>query len=367
MLDRTFPDERRGSFSSLSTVEPEMHALTVELDQLAMGLDRLGGRLDAEDVRKELEGTIDRVAGLGDVARSLVAPPDENTVHWYERERHGPALHATPLDVAPFFHELLYPRIDSVVLTSATLSLAGDFEYVARSLGLTDGTLPVRTAVVESPFSFCDRMRVAVPSSFPPVDGEDNAYAERLAALLGMLAARLQRKGLALFTSYRMLHAVRGRIPASVPTYAQGVDGPRSKLVERFRSGPSCGILLGTESFWEGVDLPGEEMEFLVITRLPFAVPTDPVLSALADRAAREGRDPFLTLSLPQAILKLRQGVGRLIRTVEDQGVVVVTDLRLLSRRYGRRFIESLPVPVEVFDDEEAWIEEVAHWFVSGS
>jgi len=364
-LDRKLPEERRGTFSSLSGVEPRIGETTTALQQLEMALDRLGGRLEEEEALKELEGHIDRVAGLGNVARAITVPPDENTVHWYEREHEGPVLHATPLDVAPFFQRLLYPRIESVVLTSATLSLAGNFEYLSRSIGLTDGVLRVRTAVVESPFSFRDRMKVAVPTYFPPIDSEGDAYVQRLALLLGTLSARLGKKGLALFTSHHMLRAVRDRIPPEIATYAQGVDGPRSKLINRFRAHLGAGILLGTESFWEGVDFPGEEMEFLVITRLPFSVPTDPILSALADRMAREGRDPFHGLWLPQAVLKLRQGVGRLIRTKADHGIVILTDQRVLSRGYGKWFIESLPVPVDAFDDEAVLVEEVVEWFVS--
>jgi len=363
-LDRKLPDERRGTFSSLSGVESRIGEATRALEELEMALDRLGGRLDEDDTLKELEGHIDRVSGLGEVARAITVPPAENMVHWYEREPGGPALHATPLDVAPFFQQLLYPRVESVVFTSATLSLAGDFEYLSRSLGLTDGILRVRTAVVESPFSFGDRMKVAVPAYFPPIDAEEDAYVDGLASLLTTLAAKLGRKGMALFTSYRMLHAVRDRIPDEIPTYAQGIDGPRSKLIERFRAHESAGLLLGTESFWEGVDLPGEEMEFLVITRLPFSVPTDPILSALADRVARAGRDPFRDLALPKAILKLRQGVGRLIRTKDDHGIVVLTDQRVLSRSYGSRFLESLPVPVDTYHDGGDLVEAVSEWFV---
>ena len=363
-LDRVLPEERRGAFTSLSGVEDQVGEAAAALEQLAMALDRLGERLDEDETRKELEGHIDRISGVGDVARAITIPPPENVVHWYERERGGPALHATPLDVAPFFQQLLYPRVESVVCTSATLSLAGDFEYVSRSLGLTDGILRVQTAVVESPFAYRERMKIAVPAYFPPIDAEGEAYAERLASLLTTLAARLDRKGLALFTSYQMLHAVRERIPREIPTYAQGIDGPRSKLLERFRAHQSAGLLLGTESFWEGVDLPGEEMEFLVITRLPFSVPTDPILSALADRVAREGRDPFRDLSLPKAILKLRQGVGRLIRTVDDHGIVVLSDQRVLSRSYGIRFLQSLPVPAEAYHDEAELVEDLVDWFV---
>jgi ATP-dependent DNA helicase DinG len=365
-LGRKLPDERRGTFSSLSGLEPRIVETTTALEQLEMALDRLGERLDGQETLKELEGHNDRVSGLADVAKEITAVPDENTVHWYERDPGGLTLHATPLDVAPFFQRLLYPRVESLVLTSATLSLAGDFDYIIRSIGLTDSVLRVRTALVESPFSFRDRMKVAVPAYFPPIDGEADAYVEALASLLAMLAAKLGKKGLALFTSYRMLRAVRDRIPSDIAAFAQGVDGPRSKLIDRFRAHPGAGVLLGTESFWEGVDFPGDEMEYLVITRLPFSVPTDPILSALADRIAREGRDAFRDLSLPQAILKLRQGIGRLIRTRDDHGIVVLTDQRVLSRSYGRRFIEALPVPADTYGSEDDLVAEVADWFARG-
>ena len=362
-LERVLPEERRGTFSSLTGVEAQIGETVTALEQVGMALDRLGERLDEDEALRELEGHVERVSRLSKVARTITMPPEDNSVHWYERERSGPALHATPLDVAPFFQQLLYPRVESVVLTSATLSLAGDFEYLSRSIGLTDGILRVRTAVVDSPFSFRERMKVAVPAYFAPIDAEGDAYADELATLLATLATRLGRKGLALFTSYQMLHAVRERIPAEIATYAQGVEGPRSKLLERFRAHPSAGLLLGTESFWEGVDLPGEDMEFLVITRLPFSVPTDPIVSALSDRVAREGRDPFRDLALPRAILKLRQGVGRLIRTADDHGIVILTDQRILSRSYGARFLDSLPVPAEPYHDERSLVEDVVAWF----
>ncbi len=362
-LDRALPEGQRGGFSTLADVAPRIGELGSALERIGTALERLADRLEVEELRAEAEGYLDRITQLGELARSLAAVPDDNTVHWYERGTDGPSLHATPLDVAPTFRERLFPRIESAVLTSATLATGGDFEYVATSLGLTDGVLPVRTTVVDSPFSFEDRMKVVVPSGFPPVSGDSEPYADRVASLLATLMARLGRKGLALFTSYRMLGAVRERLASTVVTYAQGFDGSRSSLLERFRSDPRPALLLGTESFWEGVDLPGEAMELLAITRLPFAVPTDPVLSALADRLAREGRDPFRDLAVPQAVLKLRQGVGRLIRTREDRGVVVVTDRRIVTRGYGSRFARSLPVPVESFDEEDRLVETVARWF----
>jgi len=136
-------------------------------------------------------------------------------------------------------------------------------------------------------------------------------------------------------------------------------------LIERFRQHRGGILLLGTDSFWEGVDLPGEELELLVITRLPFLVPTDPINAALSERYEKLGRDPFSSLSVPQAILRLRQGVGRLIRTTADRGVVLITDGRILSKGYGERFRTALPVPIEPFPDRSLFIDDIAAWFAA--
>ena len=169
--------------------------------------------------------------------------------------------------------------------------------------------------------------------------------------------------GLVLFTSYDLLQRVRERLVGAVPVLAQGVDGPRTSLVERFRRGKNGMLLLGADSFWEGVDLPGEELEYLVVTRLPFAVPTDPVFAALSERYEKTGREPFYELALPQAVLRLRQGVGRLIRTQCDRGVVVVTDDRIRTKSYGRKFAEGLPGPVEEAASAADLVREAAAWF----
>jgi len=362
-MDNKLPDERRGSFVSIVDVDGQPGETVIGLEELERALDTLGARLEDPEVTKELEGHVRATQSLREVVEVLSEPPDDNTVHWFERPNGGMALHATPLDVSRFFERLLYPRIEGLVLTSATLSVAGEFDFLRRSLGLTDDVFDVESCVVESPFAYEDRMRVVVPTYLPAVDGSTEAVADALASLVSKLAVRLDRKGLVLFTSYRLLHAVHERIEPGIATLAQGVDGPRSKLIERFRDHHGAGLLLGTESFWEGVDLPGAELEFLVVTRLPFPVPTDPILAALGARVAAEGRDAFFDLSLPLAVLKLRQGVGRLIRTQEDHGVVVLTDQRVVRRSYGRRFVDSLPVPVVTMSGEEELVGDAERFF----
>ena len=356
------PDERRSVFSTLTELSEEIGETPVLLTQLEGALDSLSDHIEDDESLKELEGYIRIVEGLKDVVATMSTPPSENTVHWHERGTHALTFPATPLDVAPFLEQLLYPKLKALVLTSAALSLAGTFDYLCRSVGLTDEAFPIQTMVAESPFAYEDRMRIVVPRYVPPAHGELTPYAESLAALIGALSERIGKKGLALFTSYVMMQAVKENLPPGVSTLVQG-ELSRTALIDRFRSTEPPVWLLGTESFWEGVDFPGEELEVLIITRLPFPVPTDPVLVAMGDRIMRAGRDPFMDLSLPLAGLKLRQGVGRLIRTTGDRGLVFLTDQRIMTRGYGRRLAASLPVKIETMTDSDALLSEAIRWF----
>jgi len=356
------PDERRSVFSTLTELSEEIGETPILLTQLEGALDSLSDHIEDDESLKELEGYIRIVQGLKDVVATMSAPPSENTVHWHERGPHALAFHATPLDVAPFLEQLLYPKLKALVLTSATMSLGGAFDYLCRSVGLTDEAFPIQTMVAESPFAYEDRMRIVVPRYIPPAHGELIPYAESLAALIAALSDRIGRKGLALFTSYVMMRSVKENLPPEVSTLVQG-ELSRTALIDRFRSTEPPVWLLGTESFWEGVDFPGEELEVLIITRLPFPVPTDPVLAAMGDRIMCAGQDPFMDLSLPLAGLKLRQGVGRLIRTTGDRGLVFLTDQRIMTRGYGRRLAASLPVKIETMTDSDALLSEAIRWF----
>jgi len=363
-LSKHLPDERRAEFSVLTELSEEVGETPMLLTQLENALDSLSDCIEDEEPLKELEGHIRVVQGLNDVVSSLSKPPSENTVHWYERTPHTLMFHATPLDVAPFLEQLMYPRLKALVFTSATLSLAGTFDYLCRSVGLSEEAFPIQTMIAESPFSYEDRMRILVPRYMPPAHGELTPYAESLAHLIASLSDGIGRNGLALFTSYAMMQAVKENLPPEVTTLIQG-ELSRTALIDRFRSAVAPTWLLGTESFWEGVDFPGDELEILLITRLPFPVPTDPVLSAMGDRMMRTGRDPFMDLSLPLAGLKLRQGVGRLIRTTGDGGLVFLTDQRIVTRGYGKLLAKSLPVRIETMPDPDGLLKEAVRWFGS--
>ncbi|MCK4570677.1 DEAD/DEAH box helicase [Candidatus Bipolaricaulota bacterium] len=356
------PDERRSEFSVLTELSEEIGETPILLTQLENALDSLSDHIEDEEPLKELEGYIRVVQGLKDVVSTLSTPPSENTVHWYERGTHALMFYATPLDVAPFLEQMLYPRLKALVLTSATLSLAGTFDYLCRSVGLSEEAFPIHTLIAESPFAYEDRMRIFVPRYIPPAHGELIPYAESLATLIAALSERIGKNGLALFTSYAMMQAVKEGLPPDVSTLVQG-ELSRTALIDRFRSAQRPIWLLGTESFWEGVDFPGEELEVLLITRLPFPVPTDPVLAAMGNRLMRTGQDPFMDLSLPLAGLKLRQGVGRLIRTAGDRGLVFLTDQRIATRGYGKLLAASLPVKIETMPDADALMGETIRWF----
>ena len=361
-LEQDLPPERRGELPGLGQRSVErIDRLRSAVDDLEDAIKDIVDGIEDPELKREGEGQLMAVREVSSLLARLISPPDEETVRWFERDRRGLSIFFTPLEVAPILARSLYPLLEGFVLTSATLSVDGDFGYLLRTLGL-DEDVAVRTVSVASPFSYADSMRLLAPASFPLPTEDGEAYADALAELLNRLARGTGRKGLALFTSYRLLEEVRERLGEDVDVLAQGADGPRSKLIDRFRSHPSGMLLLGTDSFWEGVDLPGEQLEYLVVTRLPFAVPTDPVQSALSRHLLARNHEPFFELSLPRAVLRLRQGVGRLIRTQRDRGVVILTDRRILTKSYGKLFVSSLPTTLCVGQTTEDLVKDAASW-----
>lgn len=365
-LGEELPSELRGFLPPLDPFLPQVERIINLLSRLKGEIEGVGEALEegAPEVGREAERLSGAIDGISALYETLFSPPQDGYVHWYERKRAGEVtLYSSPLEVNTVLAESLYPRVKGIVLTSATLSSGEGFSYLERALGLDSSPGDVRYAVVESPFSYKEKMRVFLPRFLPPVDEDGDAYAVMLSELIEKLAP-LQRKVLVLFTSYRLLNAVHSRVQGTV--LAQGIDGPRGKLIEQFKGLEGGAVLLGTDSFWEGVDLPGKDLEILIITRLPFPVPTDPVFAALGARLAAMGRDPFHELALPQAILKLRQGVGRLIRTQSDRGAVIITDRRILEKGYGKRFRVALPVAHEEPPTLERLVEDLDKWFAHG-
>jgi ATP-dependent DNA helicase DinG len=313
------------------------------LARLAKALDEVVPELDDEATSAEMAGVACR---LGWSARALEAfsqPEPDGEVHWAERSGQGRlSLVAAPLDVAGLLPAALYDRYSSTVLTSATLTVAGSFSFVSRRLGLEG----FETASLDSPFDYKSQSLLYVSDHLPPPTqtGEFNRAA---AAAITAIIKASRGRALVLFTSYDSMNAVFALMPQTDYNYLVQGDTSPAKLLDDFRQ-DTHSVLFATQSFWQGVDVPGEALSCLVICRLPFEVPDDPRLTAIAEKLRADGISPFTAYQLPVAVLRFRQGFGRLIRTASDRGVVCVLDKRIIAGNYGGSFLKSLPKGVRV-------------------
>ncbi len=315
-------------------------ALHQALLRLAQELTYLGERAqgETEELAKGIALRAQELAGTWD---TLLHPEYEDAVFWHCFEGGMPCLKTSPVELGPLLDEGLWSRVPATILTSATLSGGEGITPLALELGLAPNEEAWESW--SSPFPYKD-VAACVPRFLPRPD--DQTYPRQLGELVKLLASRGGCRTLVLFTSRTMLESTAPHI-TGVQTLVQGRDGEREQLVRRFRNADPPVVLLGLDTFWEGVDLPGDEVEAVVIARLPFPVPGDPLIRAEAERMRAGGRDPFRLLFLPRAVLRLRQGAGRLVRTPDDRGLLIIADPRTLSEPYGKEFTESLPVPTQ--------------------
>lgn len=292
------------------------------------------------------------------VLRHLFESDDPMIVRWIEVDVKGAAnataVYSQPIELEPFFAEQLFAKKKSVILTSATLTMNGSFAYLLSRLGLEDFYPMCR--VIPSPFHYEQQAKIMIPSDLPSIsDVSLEEYAQAVAVQLLKMAERLKGKMLVLFTSHELLRMTASIVKEknddeTLVLLAQGMQGgSAAKLTKAFQQFDQA-MLFGTSSFWEGIDLPGEQLSFVVIVRLPFAPPDDPVMEAKSEHIRAKGGHPFYDLSLPQAVIRFKQGFGRLIRTKEDKGVLFVFDRRLVTASYGKYFLSSLP-PVPVYEE----------------
>ena len=285
-----------------------------------------------------------RAARLSADTRFVLAASDPAFVYYLERRGRTLYLKATPVDVSGNVREMLYDRLRATVLTSATLAVGDSFDYTRGRLGITGGS----QLRLPSEFDYARQSILYLPPSMP--DPRTPAFGPRVADEVIEILARTEGRAFVLFTSYAMLRVVQERVMVALPypLLVQG-EAPRTVLLDQFRSTPNA-VLLATSSFWQGVDVVGEALSCVVIDKLPFASPGDPVVQARIEAIAEQGGDPFGTYQVPLAILNLLQGIGRLLRHRTDRGVLAILDPRLRTMGYGRRFLEALP-PSPVTDD----------------
>jgi ATP-dependent DNA helicase DinG len=324
------------------------------LDAAQDALAALGASLEAVAERSEgLARCASRAGAALDLLLRWREGDGERLVRWVEVYSHSLALNATPLSIAPLFRKQLDGRPRSWIFVSATLAVAGDFSLYCAEMGL-DGS---STACWDSPFDYVRNAMLYVPRGLPDPSSADHTRAVVDAAFPVLRASR--GRAFFLFTTLRamrlahqLLREALARERLAYPLLLQG-EGSRSELLERFRRLGDA-ILVGSASFWEGVDVRGEALSLVVIDKLPFAPPDDPVLAARLQALEREGRNPFVDYQLPQAAIALKQGAGRLIRDEADRGVLMICDPRLFSKAYGRRILASLPPMKPSRDQEEA-------------
>ncbi len=301
--------------------------------------DWLGGSEPDQGIR-ELEIIRGRLDAAARVVDEALTTPDPNRVYWFTlvARTENLVLRAAPINVGPLLRERVYADRRSTVFTSATLAVGGTFDYFRSRVGLSAG---IEELILPSPFDFLHQALVCLPSDFPAP--EDEAFDQEVEEVVASVARRVGGRTLVLFTSHRQLRdvhtALKHRVDLDeVLILGQGIDGQRRQVLKSFEEAERP-LLLGTASFWEGIDVPGEKLSCVIMVRLPFPVPSEPVYAARAEQV----RDGFAQLALPQAALRLKQGFGRLIRRSTDRGAVVILDNRILGRDYGKAFLDVLP------------------------
>ena len=316
-------------------------ALRDAYHQLDEALEALGGLASLHPAEDALRSVGQRVSALRD-SLGRVVEPERAQITWCERRARSIGIAASPIDVGPILRERLFERGPAAVLTSASLSAGGSFEFVRSRLGLEQSTFaPTDELVVASALDYQTQALLYTPTDLPEVN--DEGFSAQATARIRELLALSGGGAFVLCTSLRNMRAIAAALGATAEheLMMQG-DAPKSALLDRFRASGNA-VLVATMSFWEGVDVPGQALRLVVIDRIPFAVPTDPVVAARCRALELAGRQPFQSYMLPLAAITLKQGFGRLLRTRQDWGAVAILDRRICTRGYGRALLASLP------------------------
>ncbi len=294
----------------------------------------------------EFRSIVYKLEYYAEVVDEFFSENDDLKVRWIEiKERNknlSYSIGISPIDVSDYLQENMYKNLDSAVITSATLAIDKNFEFSKEQMGLQKLD-EVNEVLVESPFNFKEQVTLCIPIDVP--EHEDKNYAQKMSLYLKELFLLTNGNALILFTSYKMLNtvysAIKQELLDGINLLVQGME-PRNQLIDRFKRTKNS-VLFATDSFWEGIDVPGDSLRLLVIMKLPFKVPTDPIFAAKSEYLKSQNINPFLEYSVPLAVIKFKQGFGRLIRSKKEKGVAVVLDKRVVTKHYGKYFINSLP------------------------
>ncbi|MDH7479548.1 MAG: helicase C-terminal domain-containing protein, partial [Syntrophomonadaceae bacterium] len=372
---RLLPEQRleRG----WEAVELKFQDLLDCLQRLLLLLENLEYRLQmGEGEANELKGPI--AAGKKMVAelKQILSLENRDWVYWIELEERHPGQIATfkssPVDVGEFLNAYLFTPKKTVILTSATLTVENSFSYFMERVGLSFSNDRISTMQLDSPFTFEKQVMLCVLRGLPdPTQVGDLEYAAAVAPVIIDLVKTARGRTLVLFTSNKLLRETYFQIKDSleqedIVVMAQNIDGGQSRLLEEFRETPQS-VILGSSGLWEGIDIPGEALSCVVIVRLPFSTPNLPLAEARIESLQRQKRNAFYSYSMPQAIIRLKQGFGRLIRTQNDRGVVVILDSRVIDRPYGRRFLHALPINQHLRGELPDIKKRIANWLENRS
>lgn len=347
-------------------------AAASRLDRIFQDLKDIQEAYDLKSLLTDLTGAVKELNRQKEAVRFFMKRTDKGYVYWLEagqqfktRSLH---LYSVPVDVSHLLKKYFFDEKESVVLTSATLSVNKSFDYTKSQLGLASSD-KLNSVLLPSPFNYRQQALVVIPRDFPGIKGRsgEEVFVSNLIESLSEVALQTKGRMLVLFTSYRMLKSVYPQLKenlfaSGIQVLGQGIDSfNRSKLTRLFQeSGAS--VLLGTNSFWEGVDIPGDALTCLAIVRLPFQPPNHPVSEAKSDQLKKDNQNPFMKLSVPQAVIRFKQGFGRLVRRSSDKGIVILYDTRVIDTQYGKYFLYSLPGPKIEHMSTQQMVPRIKQW-----